>query len=88
MRKTHPVLVVEYDRVCRDEVEAQSPRTGAQKEQARGVRAFTAVLETVDLLLPVGHGRGSIYARYWPALELSGPVLHTVSVVKLMPWFG
>ena len=47
---THPILIVEDDSICGDEVEAHTPCTCAQKEQSWWVLlALRRVLEEGDL---------------------------------------
>ena len=77
-RWTYPVLVVEYDRVGLDEVEAQASRARAEQEQPRRIWRVAALLEAPDVL-PAGlHVHAPVDAADRPALVLGRPVLDDV----------
>jgi hypothetical protein len=74
-RATHPILVVEHDRVRCGEIDAEPACARAQEEQARGVWRVTALLEAVHLSTAIQRARRAVDAAQWPTLALVRPVL-------------
>jgi hypothetical protein len=57
---THPVLVVEHDRVRRGQVDAEPACAGAQEEQTRCVWRVAALLEAVHLCAAIQQACGAV----------------------------
>jgi len=53
--KTYPILVIENDCVCSDEVDAQPARPSAEQEETRCLGVVASCLENVHLF-PTFHG--------------------------------